>query len=71
MDKLRFRESPSFNGAVIREVPIGTKFMYLNEQTNMLEIAKIQGQELPGYWYRVRAQDGTEGWIHGCCVSGL
>jgi tellurite resistance protein/SH3-like domain-containing protein len=71
VDKLRFRETPSFSGAVIREVSVGTKFTYLNEQTNLLEIAKIQGQELPGYWYRVRAQDGTEGWIHGCCVSGI
>jgi SH3-like domain-containing protein len=71
VDKLRFRETPSFNGIVIREVPVGSKFTYLNEKTNILEAAKIQGQELPGYWYRVRSQDGREGWIHGCCISGI
>jgi len=71
VDKLRFRETPSFNGVVIREVSMGTTFTYLNEQTNMLETAKIAGQELPGYWYRVRAQDGREGWVHGCCISGI
>jgi SH3-like domain-containing protein len=71
VDKLRFRETPSFNGAVIREVSMGTTFTYLNEQTNMLETAKIAGQELPGYWYRVRAADGKVGWIHGCCFAGL
>jgi uncharacterized protein YgiM (DUF1202 family) len=71
VDKLRFRETPSFNGVVIREVSTGTTFTYLNEQTNMLESAKIAGQELPGYWYRVRAADGREGWIHGCCFAGL
>jgi uncharacterized protein YgiM (DUF1202 family) len=71
VDKLRFRETPSFNGVVIREVSTGTTFTYLNEQTNMLETAKIAGQELPGYWYRVRAQDGREGWVHGCCISGI
>ena len=71
VDKLRFRETPSFNGVVIREVSIGSTFTYLNEQTNMLETAKIAGQELPGYWYRVRAQDGREGWVHGCCISGI
>ena len=71
VDKLRFRETPSFNGVVIREVSTGTTFTYLNEQTNMLETAKIAGQELPGYWYRVRAADGREGWIHGCCFAGL
>jgi SH3-like domain-containing protein len=71
VDKLRFRETPSFNGVVIREVSMGTTFTFLNEQTNMLETAKIAGQELPGYWYRVRAQDGREGWVHGCCISGI
>jgi uncharacterized protein YgiM (DUF1202 family) len=71
VDKLRFRETPSFNGVVIREVSMGTTFTFLNEQTNMLETAKIAGQELSGYWYRVRAQDGREGWVHGCCISGI
>ena len=71
VDKMNLRETPGFNAKVITILPINSSVEYLNVKSDFQDVAKIQGREILGYWYKVRAADGSIGWIHGCCVSGI
>jgi hypothetical protein len=71
VENLRLRQSPDFDSSVIVELPMGEALQYLGEKTDYLDVAKIKGQEIPGYWYRVSTSTGQQGWVHGCCINGL
>jgi hypothetical protein len=71
VENLRLRQSPDFESSVIVELPMGAALQYLGEKTDYLDVAKIKGQEIPGYWYRVSTSIGQQGWVHGCCINGL
>jgi hypothetical protein len=71
VENLRLRQSPDFESSVIVELPMGAALQYLGEKTDYLDVAKIKGQEIPGYWYRVSTSTGQQGWVHGCCINGL
>jgi hypothetical protein len=71
VENLRLRESPDFESSVIVELPMGEELQFLGEKTDYLDLAKIKGQEIPGYWYRVSTSTGQQGWVHGCCINGL
>jgi SH3-like domain-containing protein len=71
VDKMNLRETPGFGAKVITILPINSSVEYLNVKSDFQDAAKIQGQEIMGYWYKVRTSDGSIGWIHGCCISGI
>lgn len=71
VDKMNLRETPGFNADVITILPVNSSVEYLNVKSDFQDLAKIQGREILGYWYKVKTADGKIGWIHGCCISGI
>ena len=49
----------------ILEIGKGTKLTYLGEKSDRKVPLTLLGIKYADYFYKVRAENGQEGWIHG------
>lgn len=63
VENARIRKNPDLNAAVITETIGGEKLVWLGDSSKEKTRVNIRGVEFEDVWFKVKTEDGKEGWI--------
>ncbi len=69
VDKLRLREKPGTDAAVVEQIKEGAVLFFLNEETDFKEKIKLRNQWHEASWLKVKSESDREGWVFGGAVT--
>ena len=69
VEHTKLRETPGEDGKVIRDLPHGTVLQDIGEVSDFTTRINLRGIWFEEPWLKVRAEDGTEGWVYGGALS--
>lgn len=64
--EVRLRSEPGENGAVITTLSRGAVLYDMKEVSNFSTRIELRGQHFNEPWFKVEANDGTQGWVYAC-----
>lgn len=68
---LRLRSTPDLEGAVLERLALESVIEYLNDSTSFTTLVEMGGEKRYEHWYKVRSNNGNEGWVYGGCIKFL
>ena len=68
--RLRLRAQPA-GEPVLEQLTSGSRIQYLGERSEFQSTYTMRGQSFTDYWYKVRSNSGTVGWVFGGGVKKL
>lgn len=69
--RLRVRQTPDLAGAVVKILEEGNLVEYLHDSTTFTTTLTFRQKKYDAPWYKVRADDKTEGWVYAAFVKFL
>ena len=69
LDRVRLRQAPGEDGAVLKELSKGTRLTDLAEVSNFTTTIKLNGVQYDEPWLNVKTEDGTSGWVYAATIE--
>lgn len=71
INRLRIRQTPDLEGAVLKILSIGQVIEYKHDSTLFNTAIQYKNEAYNSSWYKIKTNDNTEGWVYAAFLSLL